>query len=339
MGGNEPKVALVPLSQHLLDNAKIMLSEKQYVSDAIGEDYFTKWTPASPVFVSAQTGAGKNYFIEEVLIPHAVRKKQTVLILSNRVALGRQEKKRIAEIMDKIEPRLRGKKSYIKEVAIRSGELLDEFEDFGSVTIKSYQGFRARPEILKEHYDYVILDECHYFLADAKYNKFTYEVLTTILSRYMKSIRVYMSSTLSDVALSLLEMEMEYRKAHAYRADLDWYLPKWLYGGQFCPVEGEKGFVVSTYGNSTEKHEAFHGYTAVIYEIKRDYSYLDCKYIKCKKNAAKLEKQLDLYEEDEPDELEAEYVVGLNGLISLIQQQVAEENKKIAFGEKIESFA
>ena len=336
MKKDNPEMTQILEFRYLLDNAKIMLFDKTYVSEAIGDDYYAKWTPSTPVFISAQTGAGKNYFIEEVLIPHAVRKKHTVLILSNRVALGRQEKSRLAEIMDAIAPRLRSGRTYKQDVAIRSGELLDEFEDFGPVTIKSYQGFMARPEKLKPHYDYVIFDECHYFLADAKFNKHTYDILITILSRYMNSVRVYMSSTLSDVAFSLLELEKQWRKSWAYSADSNWYLPKWLNGFQLWPSPIRKGVVESGDWENADRYEVFQGYTAVIYEIERDYSYLECKYIKCKNKAAELEKQMDLYDEDEPDELEAEYVVGVNGLISLIQQQVEEENKKIASGEKIE---
>ena len=45
---------------------------------------------------------------------------------------------------------------------------------------------------------------------------------------------------------------------------------------------------------------------------------------------------MELYEEDEPDELEPDYVVGINGLISLIKNQAIEENEKIASGQKVE---
>lgn len=60
-----------------------------------------KWESSQPVFISAQTGQGKNYFIEHELIPY-VRKhnrekniKQKVLIISNRLALKQQIKSRL----------------------------------------------------------------------------------------------------------------------------------------------------------------------------------------------------------------------------------------------------
>lgn len=38
----------------------------KFVSDVIGEDY-KKWKRGEIVLISAQTGTGKNYFIENVL--------------------------------------------------------------------------------------------------------------------------------------------------------------------------------------------------------------------------------------------------------------------------------
>jgi len=60
-----------------------------------------KWEPNQPVFISAQTGQGKNYFVENTLLPYVKelnRKKHTdqkVLILSNRIALRLQTENRI----------------------------------------------------------------------------------------------------------------------------------------------------------------------------------------------------------------------------------------------------
>lgn len=60
-----------------------------------------KWEPNQPVFISAQTGQGKNYFVEKTLLPYVRdlnRKKRTdqkILIISNRIALRLQITNRI----------------------------------------------------------------------------------------------------------------------------------------------------------------------------------------------------------------------------------------------------
>ena len=145
-------------NEKYFNKCKVIFSQEKYVSEAIKEDYYMKWTPTTPVFISAQTGAGKNTFIEKVLIEKMVPRKTKVLILSNRIALGRQEKGRLAEIMDRIEPRPSGERTYKQDVARRNGEMLDDLEDFGSVMIKSYQGLNASKEIFKKEYDYILLD-------------------------------------------------------------------------------------------------------------------------------------------------------------------------------------
>jgi hypothetical protein len=74
----------------------------QFVSVGIGEAFKT-WTPERPVFISAQMGGGKNYFIENSLLRHmeeinySSHTHQKVLILSNRIALRKQIKKRFAK--------------------------------------------------------------------------------------------------------------------------------------------------------------------------------------------------------------------------------------------------
>ena len=65
-----------------------------------------RWEPSQPVFISAQTGQGKNYFIEHSLIPyvrelnHKNNTKYKVLILSNRLALKRQIENRLKGFED-----------------------------------------------------------------------------------------------------------------------------------------------------------------------------------------------------------------------------------------------
>ena len=66
-------------------------------------------SPKEPIFISAPTGCGKNYFMEhDILGPLLEKNKdlptqehERLLLLSNRVALGRQTKKEIADFIRK----------------------------------------------------------------------------------------------------------------------------------------------------------------------------------------------------------------------------------------------
>lgn len=199
------KVSVVH-QKSVLDNAKIICNQGN-VTEAIDMDYLYKWTPSIPVFISAQTGSGKNTFVRETLIRNLVNLGFNFLIMSNRIALSRQEKRNIAIIMDEICPS-KSKYSYEEELDRHSPQMLDEFENIGNITIKSYQSFLSRKENLKG-YDFIIFDECHFFLADAIFNKSTYNILTDILKMYPFAIRIYMSATPEDVIVPIITTEQK----------------------------------------------------------------------------------------------------------------------------------
>lgn len=149
-----------------------------------------RWEPSQPVFISAQTGQGKNYFIEHTLIPY-VRDlnyknltEYKVLILSNRLALKRQ-----------IENRLKGfEDTDSEETAIYS---YGEFAD-----VMTYQSLLRRKKYLEKgqkdktsRYIYVICDEAHFFTSDAMFNPYTSEILLSIIRLFKNAVRVYMSAT------------------------------------------------------------------------------------------------------------------------------------------------
>jgi len=297
----------------ILENLKFIMSDDQHVREAIQDDYDLKWVPNTPVFISAQTGSGKNTFIEEVLIKKMIPLGYRMLLLSNRTALGRQEKERIAALMDKIAPRENAYRSYTQEVNRRNGEMLDEFEDFGSITIKSYQGYMSRKNDMLDHYDFIIFDECHFFLADAKFNKNTYQILEDILGRFPYSIRIYMTATPSEVIVPIIKRERFFQQGAKFterRFDPLVYgrLPGQRCWDNHCPAERREytlidynrtssilaethkkktsntGIVYAAEEEQRETHRTYNGYNAVVYELKRDYSAVNCKYLKIDKN-------------------------------------------------------
>lgn len=117
---------------------------KKYVADYVSDDY-KEWCNERIKF-DAGTGKGKTYFCLQVLGTYAKEKDRNILYLCNRVPL-REEK---GEIVERL--------------------LLD-----GVITVKTYQAI----ETILEHgdkidyYDYVIVDEAHYFIEDSQFNEKT----------------------------------------------------------------------------------------------------------------------------------------------------------------------
>lgn len=175
----------------------------QTVTDGIGDHYKVdidfdyqikansdnRWEPSQPVFISAQTGQGKNFFVEKTLIPYVEKlnyenkTKQRVLILSNRLALKCQIDNRFRENDDLHEKsRIYSYKGVADVMTYQS--LLSE---------KGY--LKRRQKYNQSRYIFVICDEAHFFTSDAMFNPYTEKILSVIVSLFKKAIRVYMSAT------------------------------------------------------------------------------------------------------------------------------------------------
>ena len=161
---------------------KIKKCSDPYVSDGIGIGY-ELWECEKPVLLSAQTGSGKNTFIEKVLIPYrkelnyTQNVKKKILILSNRIALNTQLKSRI--------------------------------ENTGVAKVMLYQSFLNFLEFQKslDQYSHIICDECHFFSADAMFNPTTALILDGIIRKFQHAIRIYMSSTFTDCLRYICDYE------------------------------------------------------------------------------------------------------------------------------------
>lgn len=192
-----------------LPKTHYQVSDEKYISDVIGEDWLYYWTPKIPVFISSQTGSGKNHFIRNTLIPGFFKEKPTdhngkILLLSNRTALNRQTKLLIAETIDNFSGRY--DKKQVNKIKDVSDTGLDKLEDFGDVFICSYQRLLGN-ELLKQTYDFVIIDECHFFTADAVFNQNTEDILNVIINHFKNVVRIYMSATPDVVLTKIIEKE------------------------------------------------------------------------------------------------------------------------------------
>ena len=162
-----------------------------YVSNIIKDDY-KNWNKGDTIVIEAQTGTGKNYFIENIFIPWINPEK--VLFISNRTNLKRQVKRRL---LDK-----HGLK--IPETL----EELDEIKTIENVTVASYHAlqYSSLNEKYKgklfdlNRYSAIVLDECHFVFSDSGYNnlcRFTYKKL--IATHYSNLIKIFMSATINEV--------------------------------------------------------------------------------------------------------------------------------------------
>ena len=190
---------------HLKFDFKIY--EKGYLSEFITENDIRSWNPETPVFISSQTGTGKNYFIQNVLIRDLIlnnfknSRQDKILILSNRIALNRQSKLQIINL-------LRGFTGEEFNTEYYTPEGIDKFlKKLGNIYVYSYKQF-LQADDLSADFKYVVCDECHYFTSDALIEPKTNEILNKIINGFRRRpIRIYMSATIDVVFEPIIRME------------------------------------------------------------------------------------------------------------------------------------
>lgn len=196
-----------------------------------------RWEPCQPVFISAQTGQGKNYFIENTLIPYVrelnykSKTNQKILILSNRLALKQQVKNRLA-VYD--EPDEDGAEVY------SYGKFADVMTYQSVLNQKNRLEHKQKEK--SSRYIYVICDEAHFFTSDAMFNPHTNKILEAIVRLFSKAIRVYMSATPYECLKYIANYEDEYQ------------------------------YLMASSNSWKSKYR-----TMVLYHFKRNYNYLDAK--------------------------------------------------------------
>lgn len=208
--------------RHFLDKTDIKWNytfrtteECQYVKDLIGNSWLS-WNPEIPNFISAQTGTGKNTFVEDEIIKTVLtqnRKKdkenqrQKILLILNRTALKRKTIKQLATTIAKYT----GDFHHEEQLADYSPLGIDKhIHKLGDIFIVTYQSLSEEygKKLLKEnHFEYVILDECHFFTSDSLFNAKTQTVLCNILQHCIGAIRIYMSSTIETVFEPIIREE------------------------------------------------------------------------------------------------------------------------------------
>lgn len=276
----------------------LYFSEIGSVVDIIKEGY-KEWIPATPVIISAQTGSGKNYFVENVLLPYAYNKNAKILYLSNRVALNRQEKFNLIRCIGKYISKSNEKK-FNDDLKQLSEYGLDKLYDFGCIDVLSYQSLLPKiraNEIKPEDFKYVVIDEAHFFVADAKFNEYTDKILEKILSAFQTAIKIFMTATPDEIKpLILNEGSKKYKskltnifyKQNPNFIKLNDYNTMGIW--QYCNEILDKEFQVTKLLNECldemDRIRTIEGVTAktiantIIYELPRNYDYCKIRSLK-----------------------------------------------------------
>lgn len=161
------------------------------------------WCPANPVLLDLPTGSGKTTFVYQVLLSEAMARGKNLLLVSNRIALSSQQKLAIMEVLD--DPR----KKLLTEEGVRLTE------DFGCVRVITYHRLPAllHDQSAKDwiaNLCYVVLDECHFFAADAVFNERADYYLRLVCEKFCHAVRVYLTATSWDVLVPLAQAELKY---------------------------------------------------------------------------------------------------------------------------------
>lgn len=161
------------------------------------------WHPDQPVFISAQTGAGKSHFIIHTLLPHVLcacpnfseSAPESILVLSNRLANNKQFKLDLNKQVKQEAPNANWSK----------------IQRIGNVCIYTYQNILSQlKNIPPWEIRYIVLDEAHFFIQDASFNPDTHAILQAVLSHFPFAVRIYMSATFQNCALPIYELERRY---------------------------------------------------------------------------------------------------------------------------------
>ena len=132
--------------------------------------------------------------------------KGKILLLSNRIALNRQNKLTLIEILYDL-----GYDKPSETIKYYTDQGIDKFFwDLDIIVVCSYHQFYENVELQNRQFRYVICDECHFFTSDSLFYPYSKEIINIITSKFGNSIRIYMSATLEETFLPIMYLEKKY---------------------------------------------------------------------------------------------------------------------------------
>lgn len=177
-----------------MENVSVSRYNKKWVSEIVSERLVQRMQGNTPLFISSQTGSGKTTFIFKNCIPVAEKEGKKVLYLCNRTALKNQIKKEAMKNPWNNSTYVDGiKVAEYKEYYTEKG--LSKEHKFGLIDIYAYQEMINFSQNKVDEYAVVVMDEAHFFLADAKFNPFTELILDIVTNIFKYTRRIYLSAT------------------------------------------------------------------------------------------------------------------------------------------------
>lgn len=168
------------------------MKRKPYLSELIGDDYM-EWSKKK-IILTAPTGLGKTTFIVDRLLTYKKLNEKKMLILCNRKLLRRQY---WFDLVEKFHSYTELERAVKIETYQHIAEMLRQGEDMAEM-------FRD--------YECIVLDECHYFYADAEFNGFgTFGLLQQLIYLGYGKQMIFMSATTDEVKPWIREVIDKYK--------------------------------------------------------------------------------------------------------------------------------
>lgn len=165
------------------------------------------WTANTPVVIAAPTGVGKTTWVLNGLLPEVRRRGKKMLLLINRTALSEQTKK---QLLSDVLGRYVGKAEYYE----MKSQFESEFEngkvgmfDFGPAIVMTIQAFYQTNKKQLSNYNIgaVVVDEAHFFKADALFNYTTKQVFDDIFDYFKFALKIFITATPQNIMPDIIE--------------------------------------------------------------------------------------------------------------------------------------
>ena len=166
-----------------------------------------KWASNVPVVISAPTGVGKTTYICNNLLPKVYNCGRKLLLLVNRKALSEQT---IERLVRNIIKNYMPDKDYNKLRREIERDLDDGnigICDLGPVILTTVQAFTKAGENYTGFDDVgvVVVDEAHYFKADAIFNVRTAAGFDKIFTEFPNAIKIFVTATPQNILPDIIE--------------------------------------------------------------------------------------------------------------------------------------
>lgn len=171
------------------------MENKKRVSDIITDKEIDSWHNGDVVTISAGCGAGKSYFIKNILYAKAKEENKKILMLVHRSKCSDQFT---------IEIETDGKSDIIDVRTYQSIEysLIHEYD------------------VILDSYAYIVSDEFHYFIEDSGFNCYT-DISFQAIIKCRSAVKIFMSAT-GETMSAMINKRIPKNKKHYYNIPPDY---------------------------------------------------------------------------------------------------------------------